>query len=110
MFPVYYLHCKGIAKEGKKDNVSADCLLLPLKVDTHQAFGGKLATMNVVHVKGAHTCATCASTISLHFDEIMSEDRMPVTKAADRGHQWDKVKKNARDYSLGRILSFFSSS
>ena len=40
----------------------------------------------------------------------MSEDRMPVTKAADRGHQWDKVKKNARDYSLGRILSFFSSS
>lgn len=93
MFSVLYLYCKGIAKEGKRDNVSADCLLLPLKVDTHQAFGSKLATMNVVHVKRAHTCATCASTISLHFDEIMSEGRIPVTKAAGRGQQWDKAKK-----------------
>lgn len=95
-----------MAKEGKKDNVSADCLLLPLKVNTHQAFGGKLATMNVVHVKGTHTCATCASTISLHFDEIMSEDRMPVTKAADRGHQWDKVKKTPGTIASGAFSHF----
>lgn len=65
MFPVYYLHCKGMAKEGKKDNVSADCLLLPLKVDTHQAFGGKLATMNVVHVKGGtYMCDVCFHNIT----------------------------------------------